>query len=33
VEAARLWREERTSGSKEFRRICRRGVRESLGED
>jgi ubiquitin-conjugating enzyme E2 G1 len=32
VEAARLWREEKT-GSKEFRRKCRKGVRESLGED
>jgi ubiquitin-conjugating enzyme E2 G1 len=32
VEAARLWREEK-DGSKEFKRICRRLVRESLGED
>ena len=35
VEAARLWREEKTGGkeAKEFKRRCRRGVRESLGED
>ena len=33
VEAARLWREERTMGNKEFRRRCRKGVRESLGEE
>lgn len=35
VEAARLWREEKVGGkdAKEFRRRCRRGVRESLGED
>ncbi|TAQ86444.1 hypothetical protein B7494_g5228 [Chlorociboria aeruginascens] len=33
VEAARLWREERDNGDKEFRRRCRKGVRESLGED
>jgi ubiquitin-conjugating enzyme E2 G1 len=32
VEAARLWREEK-NGSKEFKRICRKVVRESLGED
>ena len=32
VEAARLWREEK-DGSKEFKRICRKVVRESLGED
>jgi ubiquitin-conjugating enzyme E2 G1 len=32
VEAARLWREEK-NGDKEFKRRCRRGVRESLGED
>lgn len=32
VEAARLWREEK-EGSKEFKRICRRLVRESLGEE
>lgn len=32
VEAARLWREEK-EGSKEFKRICRKVVRESLGED
>jgi ubiquitin-conjugating enzyme E2 G1 len=35
VEAARLWREEKVGGkdAKEFKRRCRRGVRESLGED
>jgi ubiquitin-conjugating enzyme E2 G1 len=33
VEAARLWREEKNSGSKEFKKRCRRIVRESLGED
>jgi hypothetical protein len=35
VEAARLWREEKLGGEegKEFKRRCRRGVRESLGED
>lgn len=32
VEAARLWREEK-EGNKEFKRICRKIVRESLGED
>jgi ubiquitin-conjugating enzyme E2 G1 len=32
VEAARLWREEK-NGDKEFKRRCRRAVRESLGED
>ncbi len=32
VEAARLWREEK-NGDKEFRKRCRRVVRESLGED
>jgi ubiquitin-conjugating enzyme E2 G1 len=32
VEAARLWREEK-DGSKEFKRICRKVVRESLGEE
>ena len=32
MEAARMWREEK-DGSKEFRRRCRKGVRESLGED
>jgi ubiquitin-conjugating enzyme E2 G1 len=32
VEAARLWREEK-NGSKEFKKRCRKGVRESLGED
>ncbi|KAL2166178.1 hypothetical protein VTG60DRAFT_3161 [Thermothelomyces hinnuleus] len=33
VEAARLLREEREGKSKEFRRQCRKCVRESLGED
>jgi ubiquitin-conjugating enzyme E2 G1 len=33
VEAARLWREERDGFSKDFRKRCRRVVRESLGED
>ena len=33
VEAARMWREERDGGAKEFRKKCRRVVRESLGED
>jgi ubiquitin-conjugating enzyme E2 G1 len=33
VEAARLWREEKTKGDKEFRKRCRKAVRESLGED
>ena len=35
VEAARLWREEKVGGTegKEFKRRCRRIVRESLGED
>ncbi|KAK4234550.1 ubiquitin-conjugating enzyme E2 15 [Achaetomium macrosporum] len=33
VEAARLLREEREGKSKEFRRRCRKCVRESLGED
>ncbi|KAG9240083.1 ubiquitin-conjugating enzyme [Calycina marina] len=33
VEAAVLWREEQTTANKEFKRRCRRGVRESLGED
>lgn len=32
VEAARLWREEK-QGSKEFKKICRKVVRESLGDD
>lgn len=32
VEAARLWREE-NNGDKEFRKRCRRVVRESLDED
>jgi ubiquitin-conjugating enzyme E2 G1 len=33
VEAAKLWRAENTTGDKEFRRRCRKVVRESLGED
>jgi ubiquitin-conjugating enzyme E2 G1 len=33
VEAARLLREDRAGTSKEFRRRCRKCVRESLGED
>ena len=33
VEAGMLWREEQRSGNKEFKRRCRRGVRERLGED
>jgi len=33
VEAARLWRDERNNGSKDFKKRCRRIVRESLGED
>lgn len=33
VEAARLWREERSGQGKEFRRRCRKAVRESLGGD
>ena len=33
VEAARLLREERETGGKEFRRRCRACVRASLGED
>ena len=33
VEAARLLREEREGKSKDFRRRCRKCVRESLGED
>jgi len=33
VEAARLLREEREGKSKEFRKRCRKCVRESLGED
>lgn len=35
VEAAKLWREERDGKDtkKEFRKRCRKGVRESLGED
>ncbi|EPE31441.1 UBC-like protein [Glarea lozoyensis ATCC 20868] len=33
VEAAKLWRAEKTSGDKEFKRRCRKIVRESLGED
>lgn len=33
VEAARLLREEKEGSHKEFRRRCRKCVRESLGED
>lgn len=33
VEAATLWRAEKETGSKEFKRKCRQRVRESLGED
>lgn len=33
VEAAKLWRAEKSDGDKEFKRRCRRIVRESLGED
>ncbi|KAN0104930.1 ubiquitin conjugating enzyme [Hyaloscypha variabilis] len=33
VEAARLWREEKEGSGKEFRKRCRKVVRESLGED
>lgn len=33
VEAARLLREDREGKSKEFRRRCRKCVRDSLGED
>jgi len=33
VEAARLWREEKMNADREFRKRCRRIVRESLGED
>jgi len=33
VEAGMLWREEQKTGDREFKRRCRRGVRESLGED
>jgi ubiquitin-conjugating enzyme E2 G1 len=33
VEAARLFREERDGKHKEFRKRCRKCVRESLGED
>lgn len=36
VEAARMWREEvkgADGGKREFRKRCRRVVRESLGED
>jgi len=32
LEAAQLWREEREGRHKEFRKRCRRIVRESLGE-
>ncbi|CAD6501208.1 BgTH12-01462 [Blumeria graminis f. sp. triticale] len=33
VEAARLWRLEKSSGDKEFRKRCRQKVRESLGDE
>lgn len=33
VEAARLWREEKDGTGKDFRKWCRKVVRESLGED
>jgi len=33
VEAARLWRMERDGVGNEFRKRCRRVVRDSLGED
>ncbi|KAG9504222.1 hypothetical protein J7337_004189 [Fusarium musae] len=33
VEAARMFREEREGKNKDFRRRCRKCVRESLGED
>lgn len=33
LDAAKLLRAERESGDREFRRRCRRCVRESLGED
>lgn len=33
VEAARLFREEREGKSKEFKKMCRKCVRQSLGED
>lgn len=33
VEAGALWRAEKETGSKEFKRRCRQRVRESLGED
>ncbi|RDL35687.1 Ubiquitin-conjugating enzyme E2 [Venustampulla echinocandica] len=33
IEAAKLWREEKNNGDKEFRKRCRKVVRESLGED
>lgn len=33
VEAARLFREEREGKNKEFRKRCRKIVRETLGED
>lgn len=33
LEAAKLLREEREGQNKDFRRRCRRCVRESLGED
>jgi len=33
VEAARMFREERDGKNKEFKKMCRRCVRRSLGED
>jgi ubiquitin-conjugating enzyme E2 G1 len=33
LDAAKLWREEKTIGSKEFKKRCRKVVRESLGEE
>ncbi|KAG9239002.1 ubiquitin-conjugating enzyme [Amylocarpus encephaloides] len=33
VEAAKLWRAEKNDGNMEFKRRCRKVVRESLGED
>jgi ubiquitin-conjugating enzyme E2 G1 len=33
VEAAKLWRAEKENGDKEFKRRCRKVIRESLGED
>lgn len=33
LDAAKLWREEKTNGTRDFRRRCQKGVRESLGEE